>query len=198
MSPQHSNRAQLVEGALRCLERMPPEKVTARAIAAEAGANLASITYHFGSKDELVTAAVVEGLDRWLAEIAQRLGDLAAVAPAERFRRAGDAVAATRRDHAGLARNLVGAFARAPYDEKVRTLLTAGFRRSRGEVAMLLGLLTGGTDQAGDDAGGLVLALFNGLLFQALLDPALAIEGQRLGRAAARLRTALPEARVDG
>jgi len=171
---------------------MPAEKVTARAIAAEAGANLASITYHFGSKDELVTAAVVEGLDRWLVEIADRLGDLAALPPAQRFRRAADAVAATRRDHAGLARNLVGAFARAPYDEKVRALLTAGFRRSRGEVAALLGLLGDGTDEAGDDAGGLVLALFNGLLFQALLDPGLAIEGARFGRAAARLRTALP------
>ncbi|HET6213291.1 MAG TPA: TetR family transcriptional regulator, partial [Micromonosporaceae bacterium] len=59
MSPQRSNRANLIEGTLCCLERLPAERVTARAIAQESGANLASITYHFGSKDNLVTAAVV-------------------------------------------------------------------------------------------------------------------------------------------
>jgi hypothetical protein len=39
-----------------------------------------------------------------------------------------------------------------------------------------------------------VLALFNGLLFQALLDPALAIEGERMELAQARLRALLPTA----
>src|SRR5919106_6153791 len=57
VSPQRSNRSRLVEGTLRCLERLPPERITARAIAKESGANLASITYHFGSKDALVTEA---------------------------------------------------------------------------------------------------------------------------------------------
>jgi hypothetical protein len=71
----------------------------------------------------------------------------------------------------------------------VRELLADGFRRSRGEVAALLGL---GGGQAGDDAGGLVLALFNGMLFQQLLDPDLAIEGERLQRAQTRLRKVLP------
>jgi hypothetical protein len=37
-----------------------------------------------------------------------------------------------------------------------------------------------------------VLGLFYGLLFQTLLDPALAIEGERMQRAQARLRAILP------
>jgi hypothetical protein len=49
-----------------------------------------------------------------------------------------------------------------------------------------------GQDQAGQDAAGLVLGLFYGLLVQVLLDPALAIDGERMERAQARLRTALP------
>jgi DNA-binding transcriptional regulator YbjK len=61
LSPQRSNREQLLDGALCCLERLPAERITARAIAEESGANLASIAYHFGSKDGLVTAAVIEG-----------------------------------------------------------------------------------------------------------------------------------------
>ena len=70
MSPQRSNRRQLIEGTLRCLERLPAERITTRAIAEESDANVASIAYHFGSKDDLVTEAVVEGLDLWLEEIA--------------------------------------------------------------------------------------------------------------------------------
>ena len=46
-------------------------------------------------------------------------------------------------------------------------------------------------EQGGKPAKG--LALFDGLLFQALLDPALAIEGERMQEAQARLRRVLPE-----
>jgi AcrR family transcriptional regulator len=191
VSPQHSNREALVEGALRCLERLPPERITARAIAEEAGANLASIAYHFGSKDELVTTAAIEGLDRWLAEIEQRLAGLAGADPAARLRRALDVHDATRREHTALARAYVTALARAQHDERVRELLAEGFHRTRPELAALLGL---GGDQAGVDAGGLLLALFHGLLIQTLLDPALAIEGERMRHAQARLARALPGA----
>ena len=190
MSPQRSNRSNLIEGTLRCLERLPPERITARAIAQESGANLASIGYHFGSKDKLVTEAVIEGLDRWLDEVATGVGDLGSEEPAARYRRAGEVIETTRRRHTGLAKNFLGALAKAQHDPRVRETLAAGFRRTRPNVAALLDL---GTDQAGEDAAGLVLAQFNGLLFQALLDPGLAIEGERMQRAQSRLRGVLPE-----
>lgn len=189
MSPQRSNRTLLIEGTLRCLERLPPERVTARAIADEAGANLASITYHFGSKDDLVTEAVIEGLDRWLAEVATELGDLDQAPAADRFRRAADAVTAGRARRAGLAGTFLAALARAQHDDRVRAALAAGFQRSRPAVAAVLGL---GSDRAGEDAAGLVLAMFNGLLFQALLDPSLAIDGDHFRNALHRLAGHLP------
>jgi AcrR family transcriptional regulator len=190
LSPQRSNRSNLIEGTLRCLERLPPERITARAIARESGANLASIAYHFGSKDELVTEAVIEGLDRWLDEVERGLGDLASAEPAARYRRAGEIIDASRRRHTGLAKNFIGALAKAQNDARVRETLVAGFRRTRPNVAALLDL---GSDQAGEDAAGLVLAQFNGLLFQALLDPGLAIEGERMQRAQVRLLRVLPD-----
>ncbi|MGH2963612.1 MAG: TetR/AcrR family transcriptional regulator [Solirubrobacterales bacterium] len=189
MSPQRSNRSNLVEGTLRCLERMPPERVTARTIAQESGANLASIAYHFGTKDNLVTEAVIEGLDRWLADIAAGLDDLPSQEPSARFRRAAEVIETSRRRHTGLARNFVGALAKAQHDSRIRDLLAAGFRRTRLNVASILGL---GGDRAGEDAAGLVVALFDGLLFQALLDPALAVAGERMERAQARLLRVLP------
>jgi AcrR family transcriptional regulator len=130
VSPQRSNRSRLIEGTLRCLERLPPERITARAIAGESGANLASINYHFGSKDDLVTEAVIEGLDRWLEEVASGLGDVESQAPAERYRRAGEVVEATRRRHTGLARNMVGALAKAQHDPRIREMLAGGFDRT--------------------------------------------------------------------
>jgi AcrR family transcriptional regulator len=191
---QRSNRAHLIEGTLRCLERLPLERITARAIAQESGANLASITYHFGSKDNLVTEAVIEGLDRWLADVGDGLGDLASQSPATRFRRASEVIERSRQRHAGLARNFVGALAKAQHDDRVRAILAAGFHRTRPNVASLLGL---GADQAGEDAAGLLLSLFHGLLLQVLLDPALAIDGERMEAAQLRLLRVLPD-RGDG
>lgn len=192
MSPQRSNRSRLLEGTLRCLERLPPERITARAIAEESGANLASITYHFGSKKNLVTEAAIEGLDRWLEDIDRGLDELPHQTSAARFRRAAEAVEASRQRHMGLARNYLGALARGQHDPRVREMLAAGFRRSRPNVASVLGL---GDDQAGVDAAGLLLSMFHGLLLQVLLDPELAIDGKRMERAQARLLRVLPERR---
>jgi AcrR family transcriptional regulator len=190
MSPQRSNRAELIEGTLRCLERLPPEQITARAIAAESGANLASIAYHFGSKDNLVTAAVIVGLDRWLVEIDAGLKGVAPEDPAARFTRAAEVIERTRRRHLGLARNFLGALAKAQHDARLAELLSEGFRHTRPNVADVLGL---GDDDAALDAAGLVHSMFTGLLFQQLLDPGLGIEGERLERAKVRLRQVLPE-----
>ena len=78
------------------IERLPAERITTRAIAEESDANVASIAYHFGSKDDLVTAAVVEGLDQWLEEIGNALGDLDARSPRERLRAALAVIETTR------------------------------------------------------------------------------------------------------
>jgi AcrR family transcriptional regulator len=189
LSPQRSNRSNLVEGTLRCLERLPLERITARAIAEESGANLASIAYHFASKDGLVTEAVIVGLDRWLEEIAAGLDGVGDRDPMARFRLAWEAIERSQRRHAGLVRNFVAALARAQHDPLVREMLAEGFRHSRPEVAAVLGL---GEDEAGQDAAGLVHALFYGLLLQTLVDPTLAIAGDRMQRAQSRLRTVLP------
>jgi AcrR family transcriptional regulator len=60
-------RARLIAGATECLRRFGLRGTTSRAIAAAAGANLGAITYHFGSKDELVAQALLETVRGWLA-----------------------------------------------------------------------------------------------------------------------------------
>ena len=48
---------------------------TSRRITEAAGANLAAITYHFGSKDRLVAEAVIERLDDWTAPLTDALAE---------------------------------------------------------------------------------------------------------------------------
>ena len=61
-----------------------------------------------------MTAAVIEGLDRWLDEIERMLGDLRSTTAAERFRRASVVIEETRQRHTGLAQMFFAAMAKAP------------------------------------------------------------------------------------
>jgi len=184
MSPQHSNRAALIEGTLRCLERLPPEKVTARVIAAESQANLASIGYHFGSKDDLIAEAASEGLHRWLAEVAAGLADVPEGTPTVKLIRAVELVDQTRERHKGLARNFLIALTRALYDEPTRRMLAESFGSARATVVRMLDL---GEDRAAEDAATLLIATFDGLLIRALLHPEFSIDSHRMTAAGRRL-----------
>ncbi|MGH3366744.1 MAG: TetR/AcrR family transcriptional regulator [Nocardioidaceae bacterium] len=195
MSPRPSNRQALLDGALRCLARMPVDRITARVLAEESGANLASIGYHFGSKDALVTAAVVEGLDRWLRQIAERI---AALPPqpdrSALFRQAVEAVNQTRHEHEPVARAFVAALVRGQHDPVVAEHLTAGFIRTRARVAQLLDL---GSDGTGTDAGGLMHAMFTGLLVQSLLNEELVLNAPLTETALQRIALALTDHSTD-
>ncbi len=67
------HREQLLEGAKKCLLERGYARTTARDIVAASGTNLASIGYHFGSKDALLTQAMVEALSEWGDEVDQVL-----------------------------------------------------------------------------------------------------------------------------
>ncbi|MEN1888177.1 TetR/AcrR family transcriptional regulator [Streptomyces mirabilis] len=59
------HREDLLEGAKRCLLEKGFVRTTARDIVKESGTNLASIGYHYGSKDALLTQAFVELVQEW-------------------------------------------------------------------------------------------------------------------------------------
>ncbi len=85
-APPRGTEDRLLAGTLECLRRNGLGGTTSRAIAAAAGVNLGAITYHFGSKDELVAQALLRTVRGWLApalEMLQRDID-----PAERLIRA--------------------------------------------------------------------------------------------------------------
>jgi AcrR family transcriptional regulator len=59
-------RIRLIEATQRVLVERGRQGASSRAIAAESGVNLAGITYHFGSKDELVAQALLAAARGWI------------------------------------------------------------------------------------------------------------------------------------
>ncbi|WP_246222478.1 TetR/AcrR family transcriptional regulator [Phytoactinopolyspora limicola] len=65
------HREALLEGAKRCLYEKGYARTTARDIVAASGTNLASIGYHFGSKEALLNAALTEAVTEMGQELLQ-------------------------------------------------------------------------------------------------------------------------------
>jgi AcrR family transcriptional regulator len=70
-----TTRDRLLDAAWTILQQEGPAAATSRRITEVAGANLAAITYHFGSKDELLGRAVAAQLERWTAPLTAALTD---------------------------------------------------------------------------------------------------------------------------
>ncbi|MFF4132162.1 TetR/AcrR family transcriptional regulator [Streptomyces mirabilis] len=75
-----ATRAKLLEGALRTLTEQGIAKASARTIAATAGVNQALVFYHFGSVDELLSAAVRHGAEQRVANHRERLAEVGSLA----------------------------------------------------------------------------------------------------------------------
>ncbi len=69
---QVSHRQRLLEGAIECLKSEGYARTTARDIARAADANLASIGYHFGSKEALLNEALMRSFEIWTEELVRR------------------------------------------------------------------------------------------------------------------------------
>jgi AcrR family transcriptional regulator len=169
MSPQVSNRQALLEGALRCIEQNGYGDLSTRDIARAANANVASIAYHFGSKDALMAEALAEGFRRWLAEFAAEVARTGATDDEETLiQSAVRALGQSMDSHRGMAQAFIAALSRAPHDEHLRDILGASYRESRTGLAALLGL---SEDKHGQLQAGVLIAIFDGLLIQWLIDP---------------------------
>ncbi|MFE3054225.1 TetR/AcrR family transcriptional regulator [Nocardia sp. NPDC059239] len=181
---QHSNRTALVEAAIRCLQTLPPESITARVISTEAGANLASISYHFGSKDGLLAEAMDVAFQRWQDEVIADIVGLPVRDFGDRLEQAIDVVLSGMGQYSGLLGAFFTALARAPHDERVRHPLAESYATLRPAMAIAFGL---GDDQAADDAAGIIMAVLDGLLMQAFLDPSRVLDPARVAAAQRRM-----------
>jgi AcrR family transcriptional regulator len=169
------NREDLLAGARRCLEEKGWARTTVRDISAAAGVSMAAIGYHFGSREALLNAALVEAMREWGEEIGAAMAavDSSGAAPAERFEALWEQLIASIGEHRTLWLANLEAMVQAEHSPELRDQLVAGQREGRrGMAAHLVG---------GDEAdiperevrtvGSVHLALLLGVMAQWLNDP---------------------------
>jgi len=185
-----SHRENLLEGALLCLQERGYARTTARDIVAASGANLGAIGYHYGSTERLLNQALLTGFERWYEELA---------AAAERAAHESQPLFVIARElprtfeqNRPLVRAFIEAVAQADHSDEVRAGLLDCYARGR---EMLAELFFPNAPQGPQMRPVLsfLLAIFDGLLIQWLLDPEQALDGEELAGLTALLAPSLIE-----
>jgi AcrR family transcriptional regulator len=171
---QRSNREALIDGATACLRRQGFARTTARDIAAESGANLASIGYHFGSKEALLNEALIRLFKGRNLAVGAAGGRADEATPAGRLRALFSAATKVLRAPKPVFVGFVEAIAQAGHTDDLRRQVADHYREARRAVGSRVAALSGRSDVAGGDVdalGAVVLALFDGLALQRILEP---------------------------
>lgn len=166
-------RKALLEATRTCVGRKGLAATTSRDITSEAGANLAAITYHFGSKDGLVASALLDELRSWLTPTLEVLGGVGD--PSTRTMLAIQTLMTTFREHQSAAPAYVQAVAQAPVLPslqvglielwaELRGLLAADITamQERGELPSWIEPIT---------MAAVLVAVANGLVLHVTVDP---------------------------
>ncbi len=168
-----STRDDLVRAARDIVRDRGLAGATSRDITAAAGANLAAITYHFGSKEDLIAHALFDELRQRLEPaltVLGREGDQVSVMLAAIAQLTAD-FDAHRRDAPLYLEALVAATRPGPYARTARTLLQKIRRllRTRMQELVDAGFAPAWIDP--DAMAALIIAVANGLVLQVSIDP---------------------------
>jgi len=160
----------LLAGAKKCLLELGYAKTTARDIVAASHTNLASIGYHFGSKDALLTQAMMELVGEWGETFAAAAAGPTAKTIEARFRAVWRQVLTlfeTDRQVLLASFDIAVQAARVP---ELQAIFAATYPEVRtGLVDDFLGIELDAKSRKA--VGGLLLALLSGMTVQVLLDP---------------------------
>lgn len=167
-----SQRDDLLAAARKLLVEKGYERTTARDLAAESGAHLGSISYHFGSKDALMTTAALAAQGEWGTLVDESVNASDAETPSKRLAICVDTLMAAVSQQPEILTATAQTLAKAAFDDEIRQHLAASNTGARRDLAALaLGL---STDDVSDDTatqiGTLVHALLVGLSMQMLID----------------------------
>ncbi|MEV0775036.1 TetR/AcrR family transcriptional regulator [Streptomyces sp. NPDC050433] len=169
------HREKLMAGARRCLEERGYAHTTSRDIAAAADAPLGTINYHYGSKEALLNAAMLESIHEWGAKVQEPPADPAdsgadgPVPVGARLEAMWGQVIESGATHRPLLVAATEGIAQAERSPEVRAQIAEAYERARPRLAADL---HGISDEATARAVGSVhMALVAGLTQQWLIDP---------------------------
>ena len=170
------NREKLLHAALRLLGTTGYANTTARDLVEESGTNLASIGYHFGSKEALLNEAITRTMDLWTASVEQEMFAGEPVGAEERVTRALNATIDRFGELETYLVSFVESFPPAMRDENLRSTMAAAYEqvRTRGRDMLRRAFEEDGASIGDHDADvltSLVLAICDGLFLQWILEP---------------------------
>ncbi|XVS67892.1 TetR/AcrR family transcriptional regulator [Actinosynnema sp. CA-299493] len=166
------HREQLLTGAKQCLYERGYASTTARDIVAASNTNLASIGYHFGSKDALLSAALVAAFEEWGTEIDRVMAAAGSDGTvANRLEAMWAGVLESFTSHRPLWVAGLEAFALAERMPELRERLATTYRRARPSLGGLAVPDGDEEDPTRLAAGSFLLAVMMGLTVQSLIDP---------------------------
>ncbi|MFE5539199.1 TetR/AcrR family transcriptional regulator [Streptomyces sp. NPDC056492] len=174
------HREDLLEGAKKCLVEKGFVRTTARDIVNASGANLASIGYHYGSKDALMSQAYIALAEEWgdsfVPDVTGEGGSL------ERFRSVWEGVIGHQEESAPMwAASMEVALGRGRMPE-LRGLLAASAGDGRkGLISAFTGIPEDELDERDvRTIGGLYQALVTGVMALWMFDPEGAVTAEEL------------------
>jgi AcrR family transcriptional regulator len=182
--PQISHRDQLLEGAIQCLRTKGYARTTARDIANAANGNLASIGYHFGSKEALLNEAIMRACEEWTARLGEAAFASGSDSPLDQMGASWVAMLDSFEELRPVLIGLVEAVGQSAWSEDLRRELAAHYKTSREQVATMVRASLGEGDADAETNANVVasflIAVCDGLVLQWLLDPDSTPTGEEL------------------
>lgn len=166
------HREALLAGARHCLLELGYTRTTARDLVAASDTNLASISYHFGSKQALLNEALRQCFDEYIEQITQIFCAEPGATPLQRVRAFCVALASMSEQNRPLMVAFVDALAQAGRVPELRAQLAESYEQLRATVAdMVRAAVDGLSDPTARQVASLLIAVYDGMQLQWLLDP---------------------------
>jgi AcrR family transcriptional regulator len=168
------HREDLLAGAKRCLLEKGYMRTTARDIVAASGTNLASIGYHYGSKEALLNQALFEAIGEWGDQVeAGMAGTLRPDAsPLERFQAFWTQLLASFPTHSKLWAATFEIYPQLDRMPDLQKLIIMGNTEARRSWALMFHGIDASVDpRTARLVGSLYQALLAGMIAQHLTDP---------------------------
>jgi AcrR family transcriptional regulator len=193
------NRAALLEAGIACLQEKGYADTKARDIAGRAGVSLGAIGYHFGSTDELLQEALAEAVRRWLEPLIGLIATVPERVERDRLGPAIDNFLETFSANRPLVLAYFEALLRAEHAGGLRSAMAADFDALREAITAGINQLQASQPRSRrvdpEVAATLVMALFDGLIVQWLVDPGRLPTGEAIAQTLRRAASLQPAAR---
>lgn len=178
------NRAALRGAALSCLEQHGYAATTARMIASTAGVSLGAIGYHFGSTQALLDEALSEAVRRWTEPLIARLAGPELITDGAALAGRLVELLSTFEANRPIAVAYFEALLHAQRDPVLRDRMARDYQDLRTALTQVIGarLAPGTAGTTAETVATLLMATFDGLILQWLLDPDRLPSGQQLSQ----------------